>query len=450
MKKLLAFAVMIGVLVYSLPVWANGELKTCLRGAVPNAEGTSLSLLRRGHSMQVQAEAAVINGRFNIETVLKKPGFFVFTSSHPLIKEFDVYLNPGDDITLSVENGQVSMSGKGSQLNQFLFGIARKYDYSTNPSAVEVYQARVNAINASAIKEVLRVKAILLGYAQGEFLDKLYGPVLEAKGFGSSDEIKEPTLTVDEMVMLPGIVHFYNWRETLTELLFAKMQAGKLKVRNMTTWVADFAGAINNQELREDYIVEQLKYSVSQGDLVSINEVMAEALPLVKDPGKIEKIRWLKALIARGMNLYKNALPGTDLSAFSFLRPDSTELSLSAFKGKFVFIDIWSTWCTPCKAEIPFLKRLEKEFHGQDIVFVSISIDKNPGLWKSYMAKRAMDGEQLITKSYNKDPFSIKIGLAGIPRFIILDKEGRVVNYNCCQRPSNPLLKTYLTEILNK
>jgi thiol-disulfide isomerase/thioredoxin len=231
--------------------------------------------------------------------------------------------------------------------------------------------------------------------------------------------------------------------------MFSKMQAGTLKVRNMTTWVADFSLAIDNQPLREEFIVEQLKNSVSQGDFLFINEVIAEAYPLLKDAGKIEQVRGLNSLITRGMKLYKNALPGTDLSSFGFLRPDSTEVSISAYKGKYVFIDIWSTWCKPCVAEIPFLQRLEKQLHGQEIVFVSISIDKNPRLWKSYIAKLNLTGEQLITKNYNKDPFSLTIGLAGIPRFIILDKEGKVVNYNCCQRPSNPLLKTYLTEILN-
>src|SRR5688572_14986833 len=149
MKKLLALAAIISVLMCSLPVLANGKIKTFVRGAVPNANGMSYSLSKRGHTMRLQAEATVTNGRFNIETVIEKPGFFVFTTSHPLLKEFDIYLKPGDDITLSVENGQIVMSGKGSDLNQFLFNMARKYDYSANPSAEEVYQARVTAISTS-------------------------------------------------------------------------------------------------------------------------------------------------------------------------------------------------------------------------------------------------------------------------------------------------------------
>ena len=50
--------------------------------------------------------------------------------------------------------------------------------------------------------------------------------------------------------------------------------------------------------------------------------------------------------------------------------------SLDDLKGKYVYVDVWATWCGPCKREIPFLKEVEKAYHGKNIEFVSISIDK--------------------------------------------------------------------------
>ena len=56
--------------------------------------------------------------------------------------------------------------------------------------------------------------------------------------------------------------------------------------------------------------------------------------------------------------------------------------SLEDLKGKYVYVDVWATWCGPCKREIPSLKKVEKEFHGKNIEFVSISVDNGRGITK--------------------------------------------------------------------
>lgn len=59
------------------------------------------------------------------------------------------------------------------------------------------------------------------------------------------------------------------------------------------------------------------------------------------------------------------------------------KVSLSDFKGKYVYIDIWATWCGPCQREIPHLQKLEEKYHGKDIYFVSISCDNNKKAWEN-------------------------------------------------------------------
>ncbi len=62
--------------------------------------------------------------------------------------------------------------------------------------------------------------------------------------------------------------------------------------------------------------------------------------------------------------------------------------SLDDLKGKYVYIDVWATWCGPCKREIPYLKEITKKYDGKNITFVSMSIDKK----EAYDAWRKMVG----------------------------------------------------------
>ena len=63
---------------------------------------------------------------------------------------------------------------------------------------------------------------------------------------------------------------------------------------------------------------------------------------------------------------------GDKCPAFTFEDMKGQSRSLEEFKGKYVFIDVWASWCYPCRKEFPHLQELEKKFEGQNIVFVGI------------------------------------------------------------------------------
>ena len=70
-------------------------------------------------------------------------------------------------------------------------------------------------------------------------------------------------------------------------------------------------------------------------------------------------------------------LPKVGEAAIDFTYPDKDGnlISLSDFKGNYVYVDIWATWCGPCKYEIPFLIQLEEDYHDANIIFMSVSTD---------------------------------------------------------------------------
>ncbi len=126
--------------------------------------------------------------------------------------------------------------------------------------------------------------------------------------------------------------------------------------------------------------------------------------------------------------------------------------SLSDLKGKYVYIDVWATWCGPCKREIPSLKLLEKEYHGKNITFVSISVDNVDGRrgshdsWLKMVEEQQLGGVQLFADKDFSSDFIQAYDINSIPRFLLIDPKGNIVDSNTL-RPSDPNIKSFFTEL---
>ena len=128
--------------------------------------------------------------------------------------------------------------------------------------------------------------------------------------------------------------------------------------------------------------------------------------------------------------------------------------SLDSFKGKYVYIDVWATWCGPCIREIPALDKLEKEYHSKNIAFVSISTDESrrsggsweaaEKKWSNFVKDRNMSGIQLWSGKDTR--FQQEYQINGIPRFILIDPQGNIVDANA-PRPSDPRLKNIFNSL---
>lgn len=134
---------------------------------------------------------------------------------------------------------------------------------------------------------------------------------------------------------------------------------------------------------------------------------------------------------------------------FDGATPDGAKVSLKDFKGKVVLVDVWATWCGPCRAETPHLKKLEVEMAGKDVVFISYSIDDMKDLpkWKKMVADDKLDGVQLIGDAAFKSPICTDYKITAIPRFMVFDKNGNIVSV-AAPRPSSPDLKVLLEKYL--
>lgn len=121
------------------------------------------------------------------------------------------------------------------------------------------------------------------------------------------------------------------------------------------------------------------------------------------------------------------------------------KVSLDDLKGKYIYIDVWATWCGPCKVEIPHLGKIEEEYKGKNIQFLSISIDKRADIekWKKMISDKKMGGIQVIADNAGDSKFIQDYFIKGIPRFILIDPQGNIVSSNA-PRPSEAKLRDLL------
>ncbi|MDX1278212.1 TlpA disulfide reductase family protein [Oceanihabitans sediminis] len=131
--------------------------------------------------------------------------------------------------------------------------------------------------------------------------------------------------------------------------------------------------------------------------------------------------------------------------------------SLEDLKGKYTYIDIWATWCGPCKVEIPAIKELEEEYKDKNIQFLSISIDDDKAHkgswekanenWRAMVADENLVGIQLFAPKGWNSQFIRDYKINGIPRFILVDPDGKIVSPDA-PRPSSKKIKEVLNELL--
>ena len=146
----------------------------------------------------------------------------------------------------------------------------------------------------------------------------------------------------------------------------------------------------------------------------------------------------------------KSTKSGMKALDFSFQDADGKSHRLSDLFGKVLYIDIWASWCGPCRKEIPHIDRHFKEYYkGNDKVrFVSISVDDTPSPWLAIINKDKPEWEQYLAAGKDNEEMSKAYGINAIPRFMIINADGSINNADAF-RPSDPDFRAKLDEIIS-
>ena len=330
-----------------------------------------------------------------------------------------MYVMPGDIIKLSIntEEFDESVYYDGSEASNFL---AKKY----------LIQEEFNFYS----------KEYYLGSAEGYDLS-----LSEYKSsiFQNVNSISDTAFMNQQSIEIDNIIAYWrNKKEKfmisneadIREFLFEK----NLVNEKYDWWAIEDTMDINNFNKAISEYENSIKLLII--NLVKDDESISKQLEILKDE--------IDSRIERKLSIINKPQNGESYIDFTYENNIGDSVSLSSFKGSLVYVDVWATWCGPCKAEIPYLKSLEQDYHEQNIVFLSVSVDTNKDEWLKMVKEDELGGIQLwadgwsqITKDY---------AIFGIPRFMLFSKDGKVIS-NDAPRPSNEetrkLFDKYLTDL---
>lgn len=131
-------------------------------------------------------------------------------------------------------------------------------------------------------------------------------------------------------------------------------------------------------------------------------------------------------------------LPGKPAPDFTLKDMNGRSVNLSDYRGYYVYITVWATWCVPCKSEFSYLNLLQKVYEDKKIKFMTVSIDlpETTQNWHDFLVAQRYPGIHLITDMDSK--FNENYMIISVPRFILIGTEGEIVNSNA-PRPSGPI-----------
>jgi len=121
---------------------------------------------------------------------------------------------------------------------------------------------------------------------------------------------------------------------------------------------------------------------------------------------------------------------------------------IDKYKGKIVYIDFYATWCGPCRQEIPYAKQLHAEFKNEEVVFLNLCAKSKQEDWENFKRQYELEGENYLLNNEEFYLLSDIYKVQGFPTYILIDKEGNVVDYNALRPSTKKSLYDKINQLL--
>jgi peroxiredoxin len=127
------------------------------------------------------------------------------------------------------------------------------------------------------------------------------------------------------------------------------------------------------------------------------------------------------------LDIAKKTDIGNEAPVFAQNDASGKSVSLASFKGKYVLVDFWASWCGPCRAENPNVVKAYQKFHAKGFDILGVSLDEEKDKWIAAVKKDNLDWSQVSDLQGWKNNVAMLYGVQGIPMNFLIDKEGKII-----------------------
>jgi thiol-disulfide isomerase/thioredoxin len=204
-----------------------------------------------------------------------------------------------------------------------------------------------------------------------------------------------------------------------------QVHRGAPEMEKLIVVLAERAAQYSHSHARQIALHIARQYMIMYTDIMGIDPWLDRYLAWGGDA--VEQAQLIRT-VKRATGEFQPDNYGTLMPDFTLRDLEGRQVSLSEFRGKFVFIDFWASWCGPCRAAIPHVRAAYEKFKNAPIIFLSISIDRDDEAWKQ-AAVGPFEAPWLHLTA-NGTTMARDYGVRAVPRKIVLDPEGKLVADN--------------------
>ncbi|MCL5244835.1 TlpA family protein disulfide reductase [Cellulophaga sp. 20_2_10] len=434
-----------------------------LKGNITNTNSNKI-LLTKELSTYADTLIVTANGAF-LDTIKVPIGEYSFMVDNNKIK---LYLEKEFNLKINADakdfDNTISIVGKGELENNYLkFKKEQNSSFKVDADLLKLeensFKEKINNHKTTLNNKLDKTEGLSYKFKAFQKKDNNYNYLLALSSYKNMHtryvENKEFKLSKESLQELEQVTYYsdedYKNHDGYKTLAILKLRNEIIKESKNSKYPVLAVAAKLQSEFIKNELLLQVKYVITHK--VDMHQNSEPNFNMDEYYAKFKSIATDKELITQIEKQYKNLKlldKGNPSPKFvDYENHAGGKTSLEDLKGKYVYIDVWATWCIPCIAEIPALKETEKAFHGKNIEFVSISLDSHNHYekWKQMVVDKELGGIQLIADKEFDSDFMQDYVIRGIPHFILIDTEGNIVNAHA-PRPSDPKLKEVLNSLL--
>lgn len=221
-----------------------------------------------------------------------------------------------------------------------------------------------------------------------------------------------------------------DYRSFLLNYVYLQGSRGNGTGENYSDGIADYIlSSITNPTIKDFLLTEIVYRHIWENNGLNGADYLLSVFR--RECTDKNKIAYMDEMIGH----WEKILPGRVAPDFTVVDRGGRNIKLGNFRGTYLYITVWATWCVPCKSELPYLDLLQKEYYGRNIKFLTVAIDDstNQDKWRQFLEENPHAGIHTFMEPTNE--FSKDYMIISVPRFIMIGPDGKIVNSNA-PRPS--------------